>query len=75
MPVGYRADYLHSLAGRFASGGGLARIDDSGLCFEDAYKLARSLRGFGDYAASHLLIMAGHFNNIPVDTVVTGFLM
>ena len=74
LPVGYRAGYLRSLAIRFETDRGLALLDNGGVPFDKAYRLARSLHGFGDYAASHLLIMAGMFDNIPVDTVVTGFL-
>jgi 3-methyladenine DNA glycosylase/8-oxoguanine DNA glycosylase len=74
MPVGYRAEYLHAVATRFATDPSLLKMDNGGVDPDDAYELARSLRGFGDYAASHLIIMAGHFHRIPVDTVVTNFL-
>jgi 3-methyladenine DNA glycosylase/8-oxoguanine DNA glycosylase len=75
MPVGYRAEYLHALATRFATDASLLQMDNGGADPGGAYELARSLRGFGDYAASHLIIMAGHFHRIPVDTVVTNFLV
>ena len=74
MPVGYRAEYLHALATRFATDASLPRMDDGGVSPDEAYELARGLRGFGDYAASHLIIMAGYFHRIPIDTVVTDFL-
>jgi N-glycosylase/DNA lyase len=74
LPVGYRAEYLRALAARFSTDASLLKMDDGGFDPVDAYELARSLRGFGDYAASHLIIMAGYFHRIPVDTVVTNFL-
>jgi N-glycosylase/DNA lyase len=75
IPVGYRAEYLHALATRFATDANLLKMDDGGADPDDAYELARTLRGFGDYAASHLIIMAGYFHRIPVDTVVTNILI
>jgi len=32
------------------------------------------LKGFGDYAVAHLLILCGYFDKIPIDTVVVSYL-
>jgi N-glycosylase/DNA lyase len=75
IPAGYRAAYLHALAIRFASDAdSVHRMETSDMPVDDAYELAKGFFGFGPYAASHLLVMAGHFGRIPVDTVVTSFL-
>jgi 3-methyladenine DNA glycosylase/8-oxoguanine DNA glycosylase len=72
LPVGYRAPYFHALAIEFSNNPTLNDIEtsvDPALALEAAHEL----HGFGPYAASHLLIMAGHFNYVPVDTWVSGF--
>jgi len=72
MPVGYRAPYLHALAKEFLSDGALGGMETSN---DLAASMARAqgLHGFGPYAAHHLLIMAGYFDHLPVDTIVTAF--
>ena len=72
LPIGYRAPYFHALAKEFA---GNPTLDDIESSSDPALALATAheLHGFGPYAASHLLVMAGHFNYVPVDTWVTGF--
>ncbi len=74
IPIGYRADYLVELASRFADDPGLQQIESGGYSYKDADKLVRSIKGFGNYATAHLLIMSGYFNEIPVDTVVVAYL-
>jgi 3-methyladenine DNA glycosylase/8-oxoguanine DNA glycosylase len=75
VPVGYRAKYFLSLAERFTAEDDLKNIDKRNLSHNQAFKMAKSLYGFGNYASAHLLIMSGYYNFIPVDTVVTSFVM
>ena len=74
MPVGYRSDYLVELAKRFSEDPSLCDIEFNGFDYKEADKLVRSLKGFGNYAVAHLLILSGYFNEIPVDTVVVAYL-
>lgn len=74
MPVGYRSAYLIQLAERFAQDPTLAAIETNGYNYQEADKLVRALNGFADYGVAHLLILAGYFNEIPVDTVVVSYL-
>lgn len=74
MPVGYRSEYLIALAKRFSKDSTLSGIETNGFSYKEADKLVRSLKGFGDYAVAHLLILCGYFNEIPVDTVVVSYL-
>lgn len=74
MPVGYRAGYLVELAKLFADDPGLQDIESGNYSYKEADKLVRSIKGFGNYATAHLLIMSGYFNEIPVDTVVVAYL-
>ena len=74
IPVGYRADYLVELAKIFADDPGLQHIESGSYSYKDADKIVRSIKGFGNYATAHLLIMSGYFNEIPVDTVVVAYL-
>jgi len=74
MPVGYRSDYLIPLAERFAQDPTLSAIETNGYNYPEADKLVRALKGFADYGVAHLLILAGYFNEVPVDTVVVSYL-
>ena len=73
-PVGYRARYLLSLAVRFHDDPLFGNLESNGHAYKDADGLVRGLAGFGDYAVAHLLVMAGYFHEIPIDTVVVSYL-
>lgn len=73
MTVGYRAPYLHELAQRFVSDPALGGVENASRT--DAFSTVNDLLGFGDYATNHLLMMAGHFQQVPVDSVVAGFVL
>jgi len=74
IPVGYRAGYLKLLAERFAKDPLLSQVETNGFDYKAADKMVRGLKGFADYATAHLLILAGHYNEIPIDTVVVSYL-
>jgi len=74
IPVGYRSEYLIPLANRFTQDPILSDIETNGYNYQEADKLVRSLKGFGDYGVAHLLILSGYFNEIPIDTVVVSYL-
>jgi 3-methyladenine DNA glycosylase/8-oxoguanine DNA glycosylase len=74
MPVGYRAAYLNPLAKTFADDPTLEKVETNGFDYKSADKLVRDLKGFADYATAHLLILAGYYNEIPIDTVVVSYL-
>ena len=65
--AGYRTAYLHELAGRIVSGdvdlGSWLTLDSDAL-----FKVVKSLKGFGDYAAGTVARMLGHFDRIAIDT-------
>ncbi|MCE2473417.1 MAG: 3-methyladenine DNA glycosylase [Anaerolineae bacterium] len=65
--AGYRRAYLHEMAQRIAKGDiDLERwhaLDSDAL-----FKAAKSLKGFGDYAAGTVARMLGHFDRIAIDT-------
>lgn len=65
--AGYRSAYLHELAGRIASGDidldGWPALDSDAL-----FKVVKSLKGFGDYAAGTVARMLGRFDRIAIDT-------
>lgn len=73
-PVGYRARYLKALAERFALDPELNRLESNGYDYGAADRIVRALQGFADYGCAHLLVMAGYFDKIPVDTTVVSFL-
>lgn len=74
IPIGYRADYLIGLAELFVRDPSLQNIESSQLTHKEADKLVRGIKGFGNYATAHLLIMSGYYEAIPVDTVVVAYL-
>jgi 3-methyladenine DNA glycosylase/8-oxoguanine DNA glycosylase len=74
MPVGYRAAYLKPLAEIFTEDPTLNKIETNGFDYKSADKMIRGLKGFADYATAHLLILAGYYNEIPIDTVVISYL-
>lgn len=74
IPIGYRADYLIELAKRFSEDPFLGDIESNGYDYKNAYKYVINSKGFGDYACNHLLVLAGYYDKIPVDTVVVSYL-
>ena len=74
VPIGYRAPYLLSLAKEFSDNQVLIKLENKILSFKEAKNIVMNLKGFGTYAATHLLVMAGYYNEIPVDSVVKYYL-
>ncbi len=74
LPVGYRAGYLADLAERFARDPLLENLEAAGFDYRAADEIVRRSRGFADYACAHLLVLAGYFREIPIDTVVVSYL-
>jgi N-glycosylase/DNA lyase len=75
MPIGYRAEYLKLLSESFTRDFYLANLEDKMMCYDEAYKKVAQLRGFGPYARTHLLILAGYFDKIPVDSEVSRYIL
>ena len=73
-PVGYRARYLTALAECFAKDPYLEKLESDGHDYHAADRIVRSFQGFADYGCAHLLVLAGYFEKIPVDTTVVSFL-
>ena len=72
--VGYRANFLLKLAENFQKDPGFHSIETNGLGYNQADSFVRNLPGFGDYAVAHLLLMAGYYNEIPIDSGVVSYL-
>jgi 3-methyladenine DNA glycosylase/8-oxoguanine DNA glycosylase len=73
-PVGYRSEYLIGLAKHFTKDPLLGSIESNGLDYEVADAVVRKIKGFGDYATAHMLILAGYYDKVPIDTVVVAYL-
>lgn len=74
IPIGYRAEYLHHLAHAFSNNSGLSGLEYGSESYKEAYKKVSRLKGFGSYATTHLLVLAGYYEQIPVDSEVTSFI-
>ena len=72
LPIGYRAAFFHSLATEFNTDAALGGVE-SNPSRTFAAKKVGDLMGFGPYATNHVLVMAGFFEEIPVDSIVTAF--
>lgn len=75
MPIGYRAEYLKLLSESFMCDSNLANLEEKSMSYDEAYKKVAQLKGFGPYARTHLLILAGYFEKIPVDSEVSGYIL
>lgn len=74
MPIGYRAEYLKLLSTAFTQNSMLTMLEVNSLPYDSAYKIVGELKGFGRYASSHLLILAGYYERIPVDSEVLNYI-
>ena len=72
--LGFRARYILELARRVAGG----ELDLDAWCGETDPDALRSsllgVKGVGSYAANHLLMLLGHYDRIPCDSVVREYL-
>jgi N-glycosylase/DNA lyase len=75
MPIGYRAEYLKLLSESFMRDFNLANLEEKTMSYDEAYKKVAQLKGFGPYARTHLLILAGYFDKIPVDSEVSSYVL
>lgn len=74
LPIGYRAEYLHELCDRFSIDSNFEGLETKGYDYRHADKIVRRSKGFADYACAQLLVFAGYYNEIPVDTTVVAFI-
>ena len=72
--LGFRARYILELAQRVVDGD----LDLDAWCRETDSEALRSsllgVKGVGSYAANHLLMLLGHYDQIPCDSVVREYL-
>ena len=67
--VGYRAEFIHDFARSVVCGSlDLSQLEQSNTPSEELYTRLRQIRGVGDYAASHLCMLLGHYDRLAIDT-------
>jgi len=67
--LGYRAPYIVELAQRTASGElDLEAHKNGALATVDLKKWLLGLKGVGPYAAANLMMLLGHYDEVPVDS-------
>lgn len=72
--LGYRAPYVHELSARVASGAlDLESLAEADLPTADLKRELLSIRGVGPYAAATLLMLAGRYDELAVDSVFREF--
>ena len=74
IPIGYRAEYLKTLAQAFSRNFHFESLEEKTLCYNEAYGKVSKLKGFGPYASTHLLVLAGYYEKIPVDSEISRFI-
>jgi len=74
-PVGYRGAYLKALAHYFVATPGFEALLSGGTLRQaEARERISVLKGFGEYARIHLMTLLGFYGEIPVDSVVRGYM-
>lgn len=69
LGLGYRAAYVIDLAEKIEAGNvDLSRWESGELSTDALYRELSALKGFGDYAASSMLMLLGRWERIPVDS-------
>ncbi len=72
--MGYRAPYVHALASQIAIGALDAEaLADPALATAALRKRLLRIKGVGPYAAATLLMLLGHYDELPLDTVFRSF--
>lgn len=72
--LGYRSAYLWQLALSVAEGRlDLGALENPALSTEELYRDLRRIKGIGDYAASTLLMILGHYDFLGVDSEAKAF--
>ena len=72
--LGYRTEYVHTLAQRVASGElDLEALRDTSIATRDLKKKLLAIKGVGNYAAATLLTLLGRYDDLPVDSVFREF--
>lgn len=72
--MGYRTPYVRELARSIVEGAlDLAELEDPALPTEELRKRLLGIKGVGAYAAAHLLMLLGRYDDIPVDTVFRSY--
>lgn len=74
LPIGYRSRFLKLLAKKFAEDPTYNQLENKIYDYKVADNIVRHIKGFADYATAHLLLLAGYYNEVPIDTVVTSYL-
>ena len=72
--MGYRTPYVCELAGRIVEGDlDLTALEDPDLPTKELRKRLLDIKGVGAYAAAHLLMLLGRYDDIPVDTAFRSY--
>lgn len=72
--LGYRGDYIYTLARRVADGElDLEQLMDSGMPTEALRKELLAIKGVGNYAAATVLMLLGRYDELAVDTEFRSF--
>ncbi len=73
--MGYRAPYIHELAGRIATKDLLlSRLEDPSIPTAELKKELLAIKGIGAYAAASLLMLLGRYDELPIDSVCKDFM-
>ena len=72
--LGYRTDYIHLLARRITDGElDVESFLDPAIKTADLRKKLLAVKGIGNYAAATMLMLLGHYDALPVDSVFREF--
>lgn len=67
--VGYRAEFIHRLAGDVVAGRlDLDAIERFAGAGDDPFRTLKKIHGIGDYAAANLCMLLGRYDRLAIDT-------
>jgi 3-methyladenine DNA glycosylase/8-oxoguanine DNA glycosylase len=67
--LGYRAPYIRELAQAVSDGSlDLTAFTDGSLTTDQLRKRLLAIKGVGAYAAANLMMLLGHYDDLPVDS-------
>jgi len=72
--LGYRSAYVWELATAIVEGQvDLDAFEDQALPTDELYRMLRQIKGVGDYAASTILMLLGHYDRLAIDSEMRAF--
>jgi 3-methyladenine DNA glycosylase/8-oxoguanine DNA glycosylase len=74
VPLGYRAETVNHIARRVDEGNLPLDLWSSQGQFDKIRSTLESIPGFGPYSVNHMLVLLGHYGEVPIDSEVLKYI-